>query len=187
MATYESLMAGNKNGKGVIVGKPEGSVVCDKIEGKEMPPNGAGIPDAEFTTIKKWIAEGAKFDGTDAKANITMLAGNTGAATPALEIKTATGNETVSFAKDIAPVLAGTCVNCHGTRQPRGNFSLFTFEGLLKGGDSGSPIQPGKGADSFLIKKLRGTASQGQRMPLNLVPLKDDVIADMENGINEAA
>src|SRR6185436_2183690 len=63
MATYESMMAGNKNGKIVIVGKPEGSVIIDKIEGKEMPPNGAGIPDAEFTSIKKWIAEGAKFDG----------------------------------------------------------------------------------------------------------------------------
>ena len=65
MATYESMMAGNKNGKIVIAGKPEGSIIIDKIEGKEMPPNGAGIPDAEFATIKKWITEGAKFDGTD--------------------------------------------------------------------------------------------------------------------------
>ncbi len=187
MATYESMMAGNKNGKIVIAGKPEGSIIIDKIEGKEMPPNGAGIPDAEFATIKKWITEGAKFDGTDLKANLGMLAGNNAAATPAVEIKVATGKETISFAKDIAPVLASTCVNCHGTRQPRGNFTLFTFEGLLKGGDSGSPIQPGKGADSFLIKKLRGTASQGQRMPLNLDPLKDDVIAKIEKWIDEGA
>lgn len=187
MASYESLMAGNKAGKVVIAGKPEGSVLVDKIEGKEMPPNGAGIPDAEFTTIKKWIAEGAKFDGTDVKANVTTLAGNTVIATPMIEVKTATGKETISFAKDIAPILAGTCANCHGTRQPRANFSLFTFEGLLKGGDSGSPIQPGKGADSFLIKKLRGTASQGQRMPLNLEPLKDDVIAKIEKWIDEGA
>ena len=187
MATYEAMMAGNKNGKIVIAGKPEGSIIVDKIEGKEMPPNGAGIPDAEFTTIKKWIAEGAKFDGTDVKANVTMLAGNTAAATPMLEIKIATGKETISFSKDIAPVLASTCVNCHGIRQPRGNFTLFTFEGLLRGGDSGSPIQPGKGADSFLIKKLRGTASQGQRMPLNLDPLKDDVIAKIEKWIDEGA
>jgi mono/diheme cytochrome c family protein len=187
MATYEAMMAGNKNGKIVIAGKPEGSIIIDKIEGKEMPPNGAGIPDAQFATIKKWIAEGARFDGTDAKANLNMLAAGNTAATPMVEIKVATGKETISFAKDIAPVLASTCVNCHGTRQPRGNFALFTFEGLLKGGDSGSPIQPGKGADSFLIKKLRGTASQGQRMPLNLDPLKDDVIAKIEKWIDEGA
>ena len=187
MASYESLMAGNKAGKVVIAGKPEGSVLVDKIEGKEMPPNGAGIPDAEFTTIKKWIADGAKFDGTDVKANITILAGNTAAATPMVEVKIATGKETISFAKDIAPLLVGTCTNCHGTMRPRANFSLFTFEGLLKGGDSGSPIQPGKGADSYLVKKLRGTASQGQRMPLNLDPLAEDVIAKIEKWIDEGA
>ncbi|MFN0017282.1 MAG: c-type cytochrome domain-containing protein [Pirellulaceae bacterium] len=187
MASYEAMMAGNKNGKIVIVGKPEGSIIIDKIEGKEMPPNGAGIPDAEFVTIKKWISEGAKFDGTDAKANLNTLTAGNAAATPMVEIKTATGKETVSFAKDIAPVLASTCVNCHGARRPGGNFSLATFEGLLKGGDSGSPIQSGKGADSFLIKKLRGMASQGQRMPLNLDPLKDDVIAKIEKWIDEGA
>src|SRR5436190_9599763 len=63
MATYESMMAGNKNGKIIFAGKPEGSIIVDKIEGKEMPPNNGGIPDAEFTALKKWIAEGAKFDG----------------------------------------------------------------------------------------------------------------------------
>ncbi|MCE9527035.1 MAG: hypothetical protein K8R36_13375, partial [Planctomycetales bacterium] len=187
MASYEAMMAGNKNGKIVIVGKPEGSIIIDKIEGKEMPPNGAGIPDAEFVTIKKWISEGAKFDGTDVKASLNMLTAGNAAATPMVEIKTATGKETVSFAKDVAPVLASTCVNCHGMMRPGGNFSLFTFEGLLKGGDSGSPIQSGKGADSFLIKKLRGMASQGQRMPLNLDPLKDDVIAKIEKWIDEGA
>ena len=97
-----------------------------------------------------------------------------------VEIKIATGKETISFAKDIAPVLATTCANCHGMMRPGGNFSLFTFEGLIKGGDSGSPVQSGKGADSFLIKKLRGMVSQGQRMPLNLDPLPEDVIAKIE-------
>lgn len=186
MATYEAIMAGNKNGKIVITGKPEGSVIIDKIEGKEMPPNGAGIPDAEFAALKKWIAEGAKFDGTDPKATLTAL-GGAAAATPMVEIKTATGKETVSFAKDIAPVLATTCVNCHGAMRPRANFSLNSFEGLLKGGDSGPPIQPGKGADSFLIKKLRGTAKQGQRMPLNMDPLTEEVIAKFEKWIDEGA
>jgi hypothetical protein len=45
---------------------------------------------------------------------------------------------------------------------------------------------PGKGADSFLVKKLKGTAS-GQRMPVKLPALKDDVIAKIEKWIDEGA
>lgn len=187
MATYDSLMKGSKAGKVVFAGDPSGSVVIEKIVGKEMPPNGAGIPDAETEKLKKWIAEGAKFDGPDATANLTMLVGNIPAPQPPkIEVKTATGKETISFSKDVAPVLAKNCMGCHGTNQPRNNFSLNTFEGLLRGGDGGAPIMPGKGADSFLVKKLKGTAS-GQRMPVNLPPLADDVIAKIEKWIDEGA
>ena len=91
VATYETMMAGNKNGKIVIVGKPEGSIIIDKIEGKEMPPNGAGIPDAEFVTIKKLLSERAQFDGSDAKANLHMLSAGNAASTPLVERNTATG------------------------------------------------------------------------------------------------
>ena len=187
MATYESLMKGSKAGKVVFAGDPAGSVIIEKIEGKEMPPNGAGIPDAETAKLKTWIAEGAKFDGANAAANLTTLVTNVPAAQPPkIEVKTATGKETISFSKDIAPVLAQNCMGCHGTNQPRNNFSLNIFEGLLRGGDGGSPIMPGKGADSFLVKKLKGTAS-GQRMPVNLPPLADDVIAKIEKWIDEGA
>jgi mono/diheme cytochrome c family protein len=120
MATYESLIKGSKAGKVVFPGDAAGSVVIEKIEGKEMPPNGAGIPDAETATLKKWIAEGAKFDGANAAANLTTLVTNVPAAQPPkIEVKTATGKETISFSKDIAPVLAQNCMGCHGTNQPR--------------------------------------------------------------------
>lgn len=187
MASYEALLKGSKAGKVIFPGDPAGSVVIEKIEGKEMPPSGAGIPDAELATLKKWIAEGAKFDGTDATVNLTMLVANVPRPQPTqIEVKTATGKETVSFSKDIAPVLAQTCTGCHGANQPRNNFNLSTFEGLLRGGDGGAPIMPGKGADSFLVKKLRGTGS-GQRMPLNLPPLADEVTAKIEKWIDEGA
>jgi hypothetical protein len=187
MANYESLMKGSKAGKVVFAGDPSGSVIIEKIEGKEMPPNGAGIPDAETAKLKTWIAEGAKFDGADATVSLTSLVGNVPAPQPPkIEVKTATGKETISFSKDVAPVLAQNCLGCHGANQPRNNFRLLTFEGLLQGGDGGSPIMPGKGADSFLIKKLKGTAS-GQRMPVNLPPLSDDVIAKIEKWIDEGA
>src|SRR5690349_7904396 len=46
MATYESLMAGPPAGKVVFPGNVPGSDLIVKVEDKEMPPNGGGIPDA---------------------------------------------------------------------------------------------------------------------------------------------
>jgi hypothetical protein len=187
MASYEALMKGSKAGKVIFAGDAAGSVVIEKIEGKEMPPSGLGIPDAELAKLKTWVSEGAKYDGTDPAMNLNMLVANLPRPMPmAIEVKTATGKETISFARDVAPVLAQTCTGCHGNMQPRNNFNLTTFEGLLRGGDGGSPILSGKGAESFLVKKLRGTGS-GQRMPLNLPPLADDVISKIEKWIDEGA
>jgi hypothetical protein len=190
MATYETLMKGPAmSGKVIFPGDAKGSVLIEKIEDKQMPPNGAGIPDAELATLKKWVEEGAKFDGANPTAQLTALlpAGTQPAATPAATVEQATGKETVSFAKDIAPILSPLCTGCHGTNNnPRGGFSLNTMAGLIKGGDRGEPILPGKPADSLLIKKLKGTAD-GARMPMGLAPLDAAKIAKIEKWIEEGA
>jgi mono/diheme cytochrome c family protein len=188
MATYDLLMKGPPAGKVVFPANVPGSDLVVKVEDKEMPPNGAGIPDEELATLKKWIEEGAKFDGPDPSVQLTTLVpmGNQ-PATPMLTVQIATGKETISFAKDIAPVFVkANCVNCHGTNRPRNNFSLYTFENMLRGGDRGEPILPGKPADSLLIKKLKGTAD-GARMPQNGEPLDDATMAKIEKWIEEGA
>ena len=190
MANYESLMKGSEAGKIVFPGKVDGSDFIQKVKDKEMPPNGAGIPAEELATLTKWVADGAKFDGEDQKMNLNELTrGLKGVEKPMIAVAMATGKETISFSRDIAPVLAETCARCHGAgpQNPSGNFNLNTFEGLLKGGDAGVCIQPGKGAESFIIKKLLGTAT-GQRMPAGgLPPLESDVIAKIQKWIDEGA
>lgn len=44
--------------------------------------------------------------------------------------------EAVSFAKEIAPVLAAKCVTCHGPEKAKGGYRLDTFAALLKPGES---------------------------------------------------
>jgi mono/diheme cytochrome c family protein len=188
MATYESLMTGPPAGKVVFPGNVPGSDLIVKVEDKEMPPNGGGIPDAELAMLKKWVEEGARFDGPSPTVQITMLipgGSQQAAATPAT-IQAPTGSETISFAKDIAPVLAQNCTGCHGTNNPRGNLSLFTMARLMRGGDRGEPVLPGKGADSLIVKKLRGTAD-GARMPMGRGPLDDATIAKFQKWIEEGA
>jgi hypothetical protein len=102
-----------------------------------------------------------------------------------VKVEQATGKEDVLFARDIGPVIVANCLGCHGTNNPRGRLSLATFNGILKGGDSGAIITPGKATDSLLIKKLRGQA--GARMPLNRPALEEAVIAKFEKWIADGA
>lgn len=187
MANYNNLIKGSKAGKVVFPNDPAGSALIELIESKSMPPNGSGIPGAELATLKKWIQEGAKFDGPDAGVELTALAGSAAPmAAPMLQVTRATGKESTSFARDVAPVLAQTCTGCHGDMNPRNNFSLTTFERLLRTGDNGPVLLPGKGADSLLVKKLKGTGP-GARMPAQLDPLPDEAIAKIETWIDEGA
>src|SRR5690606_26720071 len=138
----------------------------------------------------KWIDEGAKFDGRSTSTPLVRLISSTpgvpSMAEPTeLTVVPATGSETVSYSRDIAPVLLSTCVECHTASRQSGGLCLDNFQLVLKGGESGAMLSPGEPADSLLIKKLKGMA--GQRMPLNRDPLPGNVIAKFEKWIEEGA
>ncbi len=188
MASYEVLMQGPAAGKVVFPGAATGSRIIEVIEGGDMPPNGGKVPPEQLATLKRWIEQGARFDGQDPKVRLNELAKPTDAdngGAPKLLMKT--GKETVSFARDIAPVLRENCVGCHiGGQQASGNFRMDSFNQLLRGGDSGPVISPPKDADSLLIKKLKGQS--GQRMPAGgRPPLSDEQIEKIATWIRENA
>jgi cytochrome c553 len=82
---------------------------------------------------------------------------------------------TAFFEAKIRPVLAERCYSCHGEQKQRGGLRLDSKEGVLKGGDTGPAIVPGKAADSLLIRALR---HQGEpKMPPDGA-LPADVVAD---------
>jgi len=186
MATFEALMKGPKGAR-VIVPGDDSSRIIEVIATGDMPRGGGKLQPEEMTRLKQWIKEGAKFDGPapTAALNSFAMAVRPEANVPPPPVVKATGKETISFARDIAPLLAQSCGDCHGTERPRAMFSANTFQSLLKGGESGPNIVPGKGADSLLVKKLKGLA--GDRMPLNLDPLPTDAIAKIEKWIAEGA
>lgn len=125
------------------------------------------------------------YDGADPNAPLNGVARQATAPPPAVPptkpivaVKLKPGE--VSFAAEVAPVLVENCVGCHDIDQPDANLSMITFDRLLRGGRGGSPVTPSKGADSLLVKKLKGAGAEGQRMPLGKPPLAADVIADRE-------
>src|SRR5258705_8913479 len=60
------------------------------------------------------------------------------------------------FEKNIRPVLAERCYRCHSAdaEKIKGGLVLDTREGLLKGGDNGVVIVPGKPEKSRLITAI---------------------------------
>lgn len=62
----------------------------------------------------------------------------------------------VDFAGDVAPILRTACVRCHARGKDRGGFRFDTRELLLRGGDTGPAVVPGRSADSLLIALVAG-------------------------------
>ena len=56
------------------------------------------------------------------------------------------------FQKKVRPFLISECLDCHGGGKTKSGFSLATRETMLKGGDRGLAVVPGKGKESDLVR-----------------------------------
>lgn len=193
IATFESLLKGDDGGVVLFPGDVVGSTLVATIESGNMPRGGGKVSPENLAKLKLWIQQGAKFDGPSPQAPLATYvdrpANANPAGTPAPEAMVAkpTGKETVSFSRQIAPLLIENCKGCHFNAQnASGRLRFDNFTQLLTGGDSGSVLSPGKGEESLLVKKLRGT--EGQRMPAGgRPPLSDENIKLVSTWIDEGA
>ena len=152
---YDTLM----DSTAVTEGEPDVSLLIEVIVDGSMPKGGLKVTPAELVSLKTWIAEGAKFDGDNRGQQLSEL-GN-GAGRPnrneqKVAIRKPTGNESVSFAAHVAPVLIENCGRCHISRNPRADFNMASFQTFIRGGDSGAPLKAGSSKGSLIIKHLRG-------------------------------
>ncbi|MCA9165543.1 MAG: hypothetical protein KDA62_21285, partial [Planctomycetales bacterium] len=185
MVNYATLMRGPAAGVVIFPNDAAGSRLVEVIESGDMPRGGSLTP-AEFSSLKKWITEGANFDGANPQDNLNMYAA-AGGNTPAPTVAVATGNESVSFARDIAPVLATACFGCHVNAQnARGNLNMTSFERMIRGGDSGPPFVARQPMNSLIVQRIKGEGGD-PRMPMGREPLSDEVIAKFEKWIAEGA
>ena len=59
-----------------------------------------------------------------------------------------------SFARDVAPMLARWCGGCHGARKAHRNLRFDSYDGVLRGGDSGPAVVAGDPAASPLVARI---------------------------------
>jgi hypothetical protein len=72
--------------------------------------------------------------------------------------------EPVDYLRDVKPIFAKYCYECHGPQKQRTGLRLDTAAAAINGGDSGPGIIPGKSSDSKLIKAVTG-ADDTKLMP----------------------
>jgi WD40 repeat protein len=58
----------------------------------------------------------------------------------------------VDFRADLLPFLKTNCIACHHAKDPEGSLVLESPKSILKGGDSGPAVVPGKSGESLLLK-----------------------------------
>lgn len=136
------LDSGEAVRKAVTPGNAKTSELVQRLVARgdqRMPKGGKPLKPTEIATIALWINQGARFKGSSTAAKTQKK--------PKPPVKVTiprpTGDETVSFTKDIAPFMVNLCVRCHNDRRKSGGLSLATFEKLMIGGKSGRIVVPG--------------------------------------------
>lgn len=93
----------------------------------------------------------------------------------------------VDFAREIQPLLASRCYDCHGPAKDKGGLRLNEASHARKGGESGEPaIIPGRSADSLLLKRVL-TADEEEVMPQKGPRLTAAEVALLRRWIDEGA
>ena len=92
------------------------------------------------------------------------------------------------FEKRIRPVLHEHCVECHGAEKQKGGLRMDSRAALLKGGETGDVVVPGKPDDSLLLRAVRHVDKDLQMPPAKAGPkLPDAVIADLAEWVKAGA
>ncbi len=90
------------------------------------------------------------------------------------------------FERNIRPVLAAECYECHSSAKKKGSLALDTREGVLKGGESGPAVIPGQPNSSLLLQALHHTHPT-LKMPKNGAKLDARSLANLAEWIRQGA
>ena len=69
------------------------------------------------------------------------------------------------FAGVIQPILQKDCVACHGPEKAKAGLRFDSLAAVLKGGENGAVLAPGKPVESSLIKRLKLPPEHDDHMP----------------------
>lgn len=78
--------------------------------------------------------------------------------------------EAVDYTKHVKPILTRHCLECHNAKKGKGGFRVDTVAEMMKGGDKGPAVVPGKVDKSLLLHMVNGQPGVS-RMPYKRSPM----------------
>lgn len=96
------------------------------------------------------------------------------AALPILRARAAEPAKVPTYA-DVYAIFAKNCLSCHDAKEADGELVLETHESLMKGGETGKAIVPGKSGESLLVTSIERT-----KKPFMPPPKKGEKLSDAE-------
>ncbi len=93
---------------------------------------------------------------------------------------------TIDYARDVHPIFADACYECHGPTAHKGGLRLDSAAEFLAGGNSGAILVAGKPSDSLIIQRVLGQGNK-KRMPVDHPPLSEAQIHTLTMWISEGA
>ena len=92
-----------------------------------------------------------------------------------------------TFREAIEPILVKECYRCHSGKvdKPKGGLRLDSRQAMLRGGDTGPAVVPGKSGESLLVQAIRH--EDGLEMPPKAPRLAEDVVARFVQWIDAGA
>jgi WD40 repeat protein len=120
----------------------------------------------------------------------SLTGGRTFAAEALIPVAKPDRTTPVDFYREVVPVLQANCLPCHNKTTTKADLLLETPADMLKGGESGPSIVPGKSAESLLLKVA--THEEKPRMPpkenkVNAVNLKPEELGLLALWIDQGA
>ncbi len=91
------------------------------------------------------------------------------------------------FARDVQPILAAHCYDCHGADTQESGLRLDRTDTRMRGGNSGAAIVPNKSGESLLIRAVRGADETVPKMPPEGPRLSAGEIAVLERWVDAGA
>jgi len=122
------------------------SVQPSPTQSNQIQPNPPPTAHRSFTGGKETVKFLAIFDHLLPTLLFLCLIGAANAAQP---------TQSPDYAS-VDTIFTKYCLDCHASKDPEGDLVLETFDTLMKGGEIGPAILPGKSVESLLIKMVEG-------------------------------
>lgn len=114
--------------------------------------------------------------------NASILAG--------VAVVAACSSKSVSYGKEVQPMLAKNCAECHIPGKPgfeASGLDMTSYQSLMKGGKFGPLIKPGDAFTSALNMLVEGRANPAIRMPHGKEKLSAADIEMLKTWVNDGA